>query len=88
MIKETFIPTINISSLINNKFETNIAIKTMKKIEKACIDVGFFQVVGHGINLKEINKTCAVGYKFFNSSSILIIFRKCFLIFLFLEGEK
>ena len=70
MIKETFIPTINISSLINNKFETNIAIKTIKKIEKACIDVGFFQVVGHGINLKEINKTCAVGYKFFNSSSI------------------
>ena len=70
MIKETFIPKINISSLINNKFETKIAIKTIKKIEKACIDVGFFQVVGHGINLEEINKTCTVGYKFFNSSSI------------------
>ena len=69
MIKKTFIPTINISSLINNKFETKIAIKTIKKIEKACIDVGFFQVVGHGINLQEINQTCAIGYKFFNSSS-------------------
>jgi len=69
MIKKTFIPTINISSLINNKFETKVAIKTIKKIEKACIDVGFFQVVGHGINLQEINQTCAIGYKFFNSSS-------------------
>ena len=69
MIKKTFIPTINISSLINNKFETKVAIKTIKKIEKACIDVGFFQIVGHGINLQEINKTCSVGYKFFNSSS-------------------
>ena len=67
MIKENFIPTINISSLIKNKFDTKIAIKTINKIEKACIKVGFFQVVGHGIDLKEIKKTCNVGYKFFNS---------------------
>ena len=67
MIKEHFIPTINISSLIKNKFDTKIAIKTINKIEKACINVGFFQVVGHGIDLKEIKKTCDVGYKFFNS---------------------
>ena len=68
MIKENFIPTINISSLIKNKFDTKIAIKTINKIEKACINAGFFQVVGHGIDLKEIKKTCNVGYKFFNSS--------------------
>ena len=68
MIKEHFIPTINISSLIKNKFDTKIAIKTINKIEKACINVGFFQVVGHGIDLKEIKKTCDAGYKFFNSS--------------------
>ena len=67
MIKENFIPTINISSLIKNKFDTKIAIKTINKIEKACINVGFFQVIGHGIDLKEIKKTCDVGYKFFNS---------------------
>ena len=67
MIKENFIPTINISSLIKNKFDTKIAIKTINKIEKACINAGFFQVVGHGIDLKEIKKTCDVGYKFFNS---------------------
>ena len=68
MIKENFIPTINISSLIKNKFDTKIAIKTINKIEKACINAGFFQVVGHGIDLKEIKKTCNVGYKFFNLS--------------------
>ena len=68
MIKENFIPTINISSLIKNKFDTKIAIKTINKIEKACINAGFFQVVGHGIDLKEIKKTCDAGYKFFNSS--------------------
>ena len=68
MIKENFIPTINISSLIKNKFDTKIAIKTINKIEKACINVGFFQVIGHGIDLKEIKKTCDAGYKFFNSS--------------------
>ena len=67
MSKENFIPTINISSLIKNKFDTKIAKKTINKIEKACINVGFFQVVGHGIDLKEIKKTCDVGYKFFNS---------------------
>ena len=67
MIKEHFIPTINISSLIKNKFDTKIAIKTINKIEKACINAGVFQVVGHGIDLKDIKKTCDVGYKFFNS---------------------
>ena len=61
-----YIPTINISSLIKNNFETNGAYKTIKKIEKACVNVGFFQITGHGINLKEINKTCKVGNKFFN----------------------
>ena len=61
-----YIPTINISSLIKNNFETNNAYKTIKKIEKACVNVGFFQITGHGINLKEINKTCKVGNKFFN----------------------
>ena len=63
---ETYIPTINISSLIKNNFETQRAFKTIKEIEKACIKVGFFQITGHGINLKVIKKTCGVGNKFFN----------------------
>ncbi len=65
---KNYIPTIDISSLLNNNFETISAIRTIKKIEIACIDVGFFQVVGHGINLEKIKKTCTVGNKFFNYS--------------------
>ena len=66
---KSYIPTINISSLINNKFDTKSALKTIKKIERACVDVGFFQITGHGINLKEIKKTCEIGNSFFNLSS-------------------
>ena len=65
---KSYIPTINISSLIKNNFETKNAIKTIKKIESACINIGFFQVVGHGINLKNVQDTCKVGNKFFNLS--------------------
>ena len=65
-MNRSFIPTINISSLIKNNFETHNAFKTIKEIEKACVNVGFFQITGHGINLKEIKKTCEVGNKFFN----------------------
>ena len=64
-----YIPTINISSLTNNNFDTKSALKTIKKIERACVDVGFFQITGHGINLKEIKKTCEIGNRFFNLSS-------------------
>ena len=67
---KNYIPTINISSLIKNNFDTINAFKTIKKIEKACVDIGFFQVIGHGLNLKEIKKTCDVGSKFFNLSDI------------------
>ena len=67
---KNYIPTINISSLIKNNFETRNAFETIKKIEKACVDIGFFQVTGHGLNLKEIKKTCDVGNKFFNLPDI------------------
>ena len=63
---KSYIPTINVSSLIKNNFETQSAFKTIKEIEKAFVNVGFFQITGHGINLKEIKKTCEVGNKFFN----------------------
>ncbi|WP_440924969.1 2OG-Fe(II) oxygenase family protein [Candidatus Pelagibacter sp.] len=65
-MSKNFIPTINISSLIKNNFETQNAFKTIKEIEKACVNVGFFQITGHGINQKEIKKTCEVANKFFN----------------------
>ena len=63
---KSYIPTINVSSLIKNNFETQSAFKTIKEIEKACVNVGFFQVIGHGLNLNKIKKICDVGNKFFN----------------------
>ena len=62
-----YIPTINISSLIKNNFNSKKSLQTIKKIEKACIEVGFFQIIEHGINIKEINNICNIGNKFFNS---------------------
>ena len=65
---KNYIPTINISSLVKNNFRTQNAFKTIKKIEKACKNVGFFQITGHGINQKDIKNICKIGNKFFNSS--------------------
>ena len=40
---KSYIPTIDISSLLNLEFSTLKAKNTIRKIEKACVDVGFFQ---------------------------------------------
>ena len=63
---KNLIPTINISPIIKNSFETPESTKAINKIKKACIDIGFFQIVGHGIDKKDINKITKVGKKFFN----------------------
>ena len=65
---KNLIPTINISSLVNKDFNSNKSIETINKIKKACINIGFFQIVGHGIGKKNIKNICNVGNKFFNSS--------------------
>ena len=65
---KNYIPTVSISSLLKSNFNSQSAKNTIKKIERACIDVGFFQVTGHGIDIKEINNICKIGNKFFNSS--------------------
>ena len=65
---KNLIPTINISPIINQDFSSKKSIETIKKIKKACINIGFFQVTGHGINKKNIKNICNVGNKFFNSS--------------------
>jgi len=65
---KNIIPTINISSIIKNDFDSPKSIKTINKIKKACIKIGFFQVIGHGISQKNIKNICNVGNKFFNSS--------------------
>ena len=65
---KNIIPTINISSIVNGRFDSQKSIKTINKIKKACINIGFFQVTGHGISQKNIRNICNVGNKFFNSS--------------------
>ena len=65
---KNIIPTINISSLVKKSFESPKSIITINKIKKACINIGFFQITGHGINQKKIKNICNVGNKFFNSS--------------------
>ena len=65
MIKKNYIPTINISSILKKNFDSKTSLKIVKEIEKACLDIGFFQITGHGIKLKNINKICKVGENFF-----------------------
>ncbi len=65
---KNLIPTINISSIVNKDFDSNKSINTINKIKKACINIGFFQITGHGISQKNIKNICNVGNKFFNSS--------------------
>ena len=67
-MKKNLIPTINISSIVKSNFENKKSINTINSIKKACIDIGFFQVTGHGISQKKIKDICNIGNKFFNSS--------------------
>jgi isopenicillin N synthase-like dioxygenase len=65
---KSYIPTINISSLLKSNFSSNSSKKTIRKIEDACTNIGFFQITGHGINKKDINNILSVGNNFFTSS--------------------
>ncbi len=67
-MKKNYIPTINVSSLINNKFNSKKSLNTLKEIEYASVNVGFFQIVGHGISKSEIRNITMVGNRFFQSS--------------------
>ena len=62
------IPTINISTIVKGNFSSKKSIKVINKIKKASINIGFFQITGHGINKKDILNVVKVGSNFFNSS--------------------
>ena len=64
-MKPNYIPTINISSLVSKDLGSKESLKIIKKIEKACVEVGFFQVIGHGIDHKKIKNIVKIGEKFF-----------------------
>ena len=68
MIKNRFIPTINISPLTKKNLSSKKVNNIIKQIELACINIGFFQIVGHGISLKKIKNLCNVGNNFFKST--------------------
>jgi len=63
------IPTINISTIVKGDFSSKKSIKIINKIKKASINIGFFQITGHGINKKDILNVEKVGSNFFNSST-------------------
>ena len=65
---KNLIPTINIASIVNEDFNSKKSIKTINEIKKACVNIGFFQIINHGISRKNIKNICNVGNKFFNSS--------------------
>jgi len=65
-MSKNLIPTINISSILEEDFDSPKSIKTINKIKKACVNVGFFQVTGHDISQKNIKNIYNVGNKFFN----------------------
>ena len=67
-MKKNLIPIINISSILKDDFISSKSIKTIDKIKKASIEIGFFQITGHGISKKNIKNICKVGNKFFSSS--------------------
>ena len=66
-MKKNFIPTIDISALLKD-LNSNKSKQTIKNIEKACVEIGFFQIINHGISKKQIQSIINVGNKFFNSS--------------------
>ena len=61
---KNIIPTINISSIVKNGYEYQKSFKTINKIKKACIDIGFFQVTGHGISQKKIKDICNIAVSY------------------------
>ena len=65
-MRKKFIPTINISKF-KLKNNNNNNKKILNQIQRACIEVGFFQIVGHGIEKNLIHKITRTAHKFFNS---------------------
>ena len=66
-MKKNYIPTIDVSPILKSNFEGPKCFDVIKKIEKTCVDVGFFQITGHGIPLSIIRNLCDIGEKFFNT---------------------
>ena len=66
-MRRNFIPTIDVSSILDD-INSKKSKKIIKKIDKACFEVGFFQIINHGISKKQIQNISKIGNKFFKSS--------------------
>ena len=69
MIRKNYIPTIDISTIYKCGLDNKKSLKILEEIEKACIKVGFFQIIGHGIRQSDIKKIAKVGNLFFKLKS-------------------
>ena len=55
-MKPNYIPTINISSLVSKDLGSKESLKIIKKIEKACVEVGFFKSLVMVLIIKRLKK--------------------------------
>ena len=53
-MNNSLIPIINIAPIIKNNFQSKKSKKVLREIEKACVNIGFFQITGHGISKQNI----------------------------------
>lgn len=60
----TSLPVIDISAFVRGG-EQEERLKVAAEIRKACIDIGFFYLVGHDFNQKEFDEVLAAGRAFF-----------------------
>jgi len=60
------IPKINIAELLNHDFNSLKSQKVIKQIEDACLNWGFFTIVGHGVSSYLIDSALDMSGKFFN----------------------
>ena len=63
-MKPNYIPTINISSLVSKDLGSKESLKIIKKIEKACVEVGFFKLLVMVLIIKKL-KNCKNWRKIF-----------------------
>tara|TARA_B100001123_G_C15311254_1_gene1024431 strand:+ start:70 stop:1038 length:969 start_codon:yes stop_codon:yes gene_type:complete len=62
------IPTIDISDLVKNGLRSSKSLGVIKKIKAACLKIGFFSVIGHGVSSELINSALVSSKNFFNLS--------------------
>ena len=66
-MKQIFhVPEINISHLVTNGLNSSKSEKVIRKIKKACLEIGFFTIIDHGVSSKLIDSTLITSKKFFN----------------------